>query len=226
MKTQTRLKLDTGGAVEELCRLHPDDNPAGKALAERLFVLNDRAGILAQQQRAGTLEVKAIVVEKANIRRAIRLDLEALHRITDAASIAEPEVAVRFALPGKSVNHQAFLATTRAALAQAQASKALLVGYGMPENLLDGIAEGIVQYERAMTGKANARGVHVGASADLDEVADDIMEVVRHLDAINSVRFRDNAELLAAWKSARNVPWPSTREPAPPPPNPDVDSAA
>jgi hypothetical protein len=35
----------------------------------------------------------------------------------------------------------------------------------------------------------------------------DIMEVVRNLDALHRIRFRDDPELKAAWKSARNVAW-------------------
>ena len=47
-------------------------------------------------------------------------------------------------------------------------------------------------------------------------VVAEIMDLVRQLDTINRFRFRDDAESLAAWRSARNVAWPvgdKTREP-------------
>lgn len=214
MRTQTRLKLDTGGTVEEFCRLHPLATPAGTAVIERLVGLNDRGGSLAQQHRFGTLGVKSSVIEKANIRRLIRLDLESLHRLATTAATAQPEIGIRFSLPYATVNHQVFLATARSALAQAQGAVDVLLGYAMPEDLLARIAENLGRYERAVSVKDNSRAAHVGARAELDEVADDIMEVVRHLDALYSLKYRDNPELQAAWKSARNVPWPISAPPA------------
>ena len=52
------------------------------------------------------------------------------------------------------------------------------------------------------------RRAHVGASADLDIVADEIVQVVRVMDALNQVRFADDGELLRAWESAANVVTP------------------
>jgi hypothetical protein len=46
---------------------------------------------------------------------------------------------------------------------------------------------------------------HAGASADLESVADDVLEQVRLLDALVRYRFGDNAELIGAWASAHNV---------------------
>jgi hypothetical protein len=96
------------------------------------------------------------------------------------------------------------------ALTTAQNHKELLQGYGLPEGMLERIAEAVDRYEVAVTGKSNALASRVGATADLDAVVEDIMEVVRHVNALNSLRFRDDPEKLAAWKSARNVPWPTS----------------
>jgi len=49
------------------------------------------------------------------------------------------------------------------------------------------------------------RREHVGASADLKAVAAEIKEQVRVLDGLVRFRFGENAELMAAWASARNV---------------------
>ena len=46
---------------------------------------------------------------------------------------------------------------------------------------------------------------HVGASADLKTVAAEIKEQVRVLDGLVRFRFGENAELMGAWASARNV---------------------
>jgi len=60
----------------------------------------------------------------------------------------------------------------------------------------------------ALTSEANAeRRAHVGARADLEVVAEEIMGIVQHLDALNKYRFRSMPEQLAGWASARNVAW-------------------
>jgi hypothetical protein len=45
----------------------------------------------------------------------------------------------------------------------------------------------------------------VGASADLQTVAAEIKKQIRALDGMVRYRFGDNAELMGAWRSARNV---------------------
>ena len=56
---------------------------------------------------------------------------------------------------------------------------------------------------------------HVGARADLKVVAADISKQVRLLDKVVRYRFGDNAELMGAWESARNVaePFQTKNEP-------------
>jgi hypothetical protein len=39
------------------------------------------------------------------------------------------------------------------------------------------------------------------------------MQALDHLDALNRIRFRDNVELSAGWKSARRIAWPHRKEP-------------
>src|SRR2546425_9953537 len=52
---------------------------------------------------------------------------------------------------------------------------------------------------------AGDRREHIGATADLLAVAAEIAEQVRVLDGLVRYRFGDNAELMGAWASARNV---------------------
>ena len=56
---------------------------------------------------------------------------------------------------------------------------------------------------------------HVGARADLKAVAANISQQLRLLDKVVRYRFGDDADLMAAWESARNVagPFKSKNEP-------------
>src|SRR2546427_375719 len=50
-----------------------------------------------------------------------------------------------------------------------------------------------------------AKREHIGASADLEAVAAEVAEQVKVLDGLVRYRFGDDAELMGAWASARNV---------------------
>src|SRR2546422_860660 len=53
--------------------------------------------------------------------------------------------------------------------------------------------------------RRRAGATNVGASADLQAVAAEVAEQVRVLDGLVRYRFGDDAELMGAWASARNV---------------------
>ena len=71
------------------------------------------------------------------------------------------------------------------------------------------------QYEDTLQATSAGRREHVGARADLKVVAADISKQLRPLDKVVRYRFGDNAELMGAWESARNVagPFNTTNEP-------------
>jgi hypothetical protein len=53
------------------------------------------------------------------------------------------------------------------------------------------------------------RREHIGASAELSVVADELGQIMKLLDGFNRFRFAENSEALAAWMSASNVVGPS-----------------
>jgi len=61
------------------------------------------------------------------------------------------------------------------------------------------------EFEQTLEATREGRREHVGASADLEAIFVEIAEQVRLLDGVVQYRFGDNAELMGAWTSARNV---------------------
>jgi hypothetical protein len=51
----------------------------------------------------------------------------------------------------------------------------------------------------------DGRRAHVGAQAELDAIADEVVQVVRLMDGLNRFRFANDPESLAAWDSASNT---------------------
>lgn len=110
------------------------------------------------------------------------------------------------------LSHQAFLTRARVAVATGSTHSELLTRFGMPESFLADLGAALDRFEQSLNEKHNGRAAHVGARAELDAVAAEIMLIVRQLDALNRFRFRTDAESLAAWKSARDVAWPVQEE--------------
>ena len=97
----------------------------------------------------------------------------------------------------------------------------LLVSRGMSGTLVDDLATALAQFEKTLEATRAGRRDHVGASADLQAVITEITEEVRVLDGLVRYRFSDNAELMGAWASARDVlgPFRSRSEPPTQPTN-------
>jgi len=83
----------------------------------------------------------------------------------------------------------------------------------MSETLLDDVAAAVAELETTLEATRTGRRDHVGASADLEAIAGEIGEQVRLLDGLVRYRFGDNAELMGAWASARNVVGPFRSKP-------------
>jgi hypothetical protein len=75
----------------------------------------------------------------------------------------------------------------------------------MAEPVLDSLVATLEKYDKAVLQGAQGRRQHVGASADLDTVADEIVQVVRLLDGYHRLQFGRDPELMAAWESASSV---------------------
>src|SRR6266853_6816733 len=108
-------------------------------------------------------------------------------------------------MPPANTTHHGLLTMSRAILERATAQKEVLVKLGMSEPVLDELATALGQYEDTLQATSAGRREHVGARADLKVVAADISKQLRLLDKVGRYRFGDNAELMGAWESARNV---------------------
>ena len=63
----------------------------------------------------------------------------------------------------------------------------------------------LTQFEQAVEQGTAGRRTHVGASAELEALAEELVRVVRLMDGANRYRFADDADSLAGWESTSNV---------------------
>ena len=165
-----------------------------------------RADALAAQQRDGTIEVRAATARKSKLRGdMLRGHLDHITAVAKAAADELPEQGRKLITSHKRLPYLVFRTTARAVQAEALSHKDVLVKHGLVETMLDGLGTVLDEFDAVLDQGTDGRRKHVGASAELDTVADEIVEVVNMMDGYNRVRFADDDEMLAAWESASNV---------------------
>jgi hypothetical protein len=214
MIAEFRLKLDMFSRVLGYCRDHPSDDAGTIALVARLDERLARAKSLNEQAVSGKLTEHASVASKENLKITIRNHFWILEGMAELIAMDQPDIAVRFEVPSIHDSHWPFVTTSRVALAHAESLRDLFLSYGMTPTFLEDLAVLVDSYEKTVEEKIAARSTHVGAHADLKAVIGELMLVVRLLDKIHGIRFRNDAESLAAWKSAHNITWRSAGRPA------------
>ncbi len=210
MQSIVRRRLDRLNRVYEFSKQHLSEIKGYIAAVTQLGVQLERVQILTTQSEAGDLAEDASTARKAELRRAIEVEhLEHIVRIAHSVTPGDPELKKRFRMPRRGMSHQAFLPAARALAAEAAARKELLTGDGLPETFLEDLNAALDGYADAVNQKNLGRASHVGARADLRVLTKEMGLLVRRLDGINRYRFRADRELLAAWKSVKDMAWPA-----------------
>jgi hypothetical protein len=207
MDAKSRRKLEMGRRVLDFCHGHPDPSPGYTAAVTRLEERLARSGVLASQQREGQLEVRAATSRKLELRRAMRqAHLSHLAEVAKVAAREVPELAQKLVLRPGPTTYLAFRTAARGMAAEARDQKEVLVKHGLVESVLDNLDQALDQFDAAVEQGTEGRQAHVGASAELKAVADEVVQIVKVMDGLNHYRFMNDAELLAAWESVSNVP--------------------
>lgn len=233
MNAKARRKLEMGARALEFSRDHPDAAAGYAAALARLEDRLNRAAQLEAQQREGILLSRAATARKQELRRTMKqAQLGHLASVAEVASSEVPELAQKFVLPQTTQSYRAFRTAARGIEAEARDRKELLVKHGLSETVLDGLTESLNEFDAVVVQGSDSRIAHVGASFELDDVADEVVQVVKVMNGLNHWRFRKDGELLASWQAASNVvatPHPADEKAGPPvspPAASDVRSAA
>ena len=216
MKATLRRRFERAMRVRDFLRAHKTEGVAEAAGLAHLEELLTRAEVLAGQQLAGLIVERAATAQRERVRRALHTQLlRFLAGVGAVAGKENVELAAQFQLSHAPVPDQALLTMARGMLEHATAQKELLQSRGMSETLLDDIATAVAEFEKTLEATREGRRDHVGASTDLEAIVSEIGEQVRLLDGLVRYRFGNNAELMGAWRSARNVAGPFKSTPKP-----------
>ena len=206
MNARVRSRVEMGRRALQFSRAHTDTSAGYGAAVSRLEERLTRAETLADQQLTGIRSSRAASGQRAIIRQAMmRGHLRHLVRVAKLAAVEVPELAERIALPPRNTTYLEFRTTARSIAAEAAAHQEVLVRYGLVESVVTELSAALTRFEAMTDAAMESRRAHVGASAELANVATEIVAVVRVLDGLNTIRFTSDAESLAAWRSASNI---------------------
>jgi hypothetical protein len=206
MRALSRRQLEMGQRVLEFSRQHADPSPGYVTAAARLQERLERAQQLARQQVDGRSQVRAATLRKAELRRLmLSAHLNHLANVAQFAAVEDPEVAQKFDFPSDATTYLAFRTVAAGMVAEAESRKDFLMKHGLSEEVFSDLKVVLEQFETAVEQGAAGRLAHVGATAELVTVAEEVVQMVKVMNALVRIRFANQSELLAAWESASNV---------------------
>jgi hypothetical protein len=191
------------------CLSHPDPGAGYNAAVLRLQGCTTRGKEVIGRQEEGQRDATAAVERKKQLRRMLRRTH--LHHVIRVARIAAdelPDLAHTFVLGPGSSTQLGFSAIARGIATEAQTHRDVLVRHGLGEEVLENLTQALDQFDAALEQGQEARRRHVGARAELQAIADEVVQIVQALDGLIRYRFANDPEALAAWESASNVPGP------------------
>ena len=193
--------------VREFGTMNASHFPAGTLAADLFTRLQNTIAALDDHTTAQSSGIRAAQessTSKAAARDDLRRDLEAIARTARSMAFTTPGMEDRFRAP-RSISEQALLSLARSFAADAAPLKAEFIRRGLAANFLEDLNSDIDVFESAITRRIQSRETHVTATAGIDELIDEGVDVVRELGPVIRNIFSDEPSTLAAWLSASHV---------------------
>jgi hypothetical protein len=158
----------------------------------------------ALRQSTGRSSVREGVSSKSAVRDELLRRLEAISRTARVIAFTQPGVEEKFRF-NRAVGDQTLLQLAYTFAADAEPLKDEFIKRGMAATFIEDLKEEAKAFEDAISRKAQGRSAHVAASAEIDDLIEQGMRIVRELDALFRNIFADDPATLAKWESASHV---------------------
>jgi hypothetical protein len=209
MQKSTRRKLRRADGVRAFLRINPSTEAAVVALTAELDEAVSRATALIRASADRNREAITATAAGHGIRERLRHGLFRVFRGAGRrAARKHPELEPAFAGGEPRDTNLDFEAAARSLVEAARTHVEALAGHGVTPELVGEASALIDRYVAEMHRAQEARGGRVQANAELEGVAREISDIVLRIDGLMRHRFADDADLLAAWRSARSVAGP------------------
>lgn len=207
MQKDVSRRLDIMEHALGWSRNYPPSDPAHQRVIERL------AGLVAQVAEAGRAKAQAEAEDLAAVRRRNTLRrqiqqqyLRHLVRVGRVVARATGEITVPARLPRTNISHDAFLDEARLMQTLATRNRELLEAHGLGGRFMEELSERITRLEEYQGEINGARSRHIEARFTLIDLARRGMELVRVLDGLVALQFREQPALIAGWQSVHRPP--------------------
>lgn len=210
----------------DFAQAHPATDASYTSLVAQLQDAVSRGEALAALQSDGRIGERAAVAQRETLRRTMeRIQLRHLVGVAERAVKDHPELVGLFVHPAPGGPNRVFITAAKAMVAAATPHRDLFVSLGLGDTFLDELTQALAQFDGATEAAHAGRRDHVGARAELVAVADECVQMLALLDGFYLIRFRNDAQSLAAWESSNNLvgpfrPGQPAPEPAPAPVSP------
>ncbi len=205
METRIRRKLSMAERALAFERAQPSGDASHQSLVDRLQQLTTQATALVQQEREGGVGETAARARRRALRRDIDHQLRHLARVAVRATRTDPTLAGQLVAPRFNAPNRVFIGAAQSMLQTATTMSATLVAAGLGTAFLADLGDAVGSFNASSATADTGRLDHIGAHADFDAVAREIMELVRLIDGLNTVRLKDQPKLLAEWQAAKSV---------------------
>ena len=209
---------------------HTDASPGYAEALAGLQQRLTRARQLAEIQQDGINQRKAANKRKSELRLQMqKTQLRHLSRVAQVAAQQNPALNGKLVLRNAPRPYRSFRALAGTMVAEAQVEKELLVKYGLADTVLNSLVESMSQFDQAMGESTDALRAHVSARVELEVLADQVVDIVGVMDALNRFRFAADPAVLAEWDTVSNVITPvrTADDPdVPPTPGGEIKPAA
>jgi hypothetical protein len=208
MRDSIRNIQEMGQSVRQFALAHGDQFAANSRATTLFTRLNAALANLDQHataQTSGQHSAQQSTATKSDARRELRADIDAIAETARSMSIETPGLADKFRIPRGHINDQELLTLARAFLADAAPSKTDFIANEMPADFLEDLQADITVFESSSSGQTVGKQTHVAATDGLSEAADELLNLVKQLNAPIRNKFRDQPTILAAWESAQHT---------------------
>lgn len=214
-------------AIRDFGTAHLDKFPAG-SFANGLFT--QMGDVVTRLEGLGATQVSSSgasrqsTVSKSVASNGLAAMLDGINLAANAMAITTPGLEDKFRRPRHKTD-QAVLAAARAFHTDAEPLKGEFIKYGMSADFLSELADRITEFQQAISERSTHKQTGVSATAGVDEVIQEGLNLRNQLNSIVRNTLRDDKALLAAWESASHIARRSSRKhpdtpPGPPPPTP------
>lgn len=207
MHSRTRRQLDRALNAQDFHRADPIPGLAGQTAEARLAAALARGEELAAQERAAEAEGQQLARERSKVAAPLREQAELLAQFLRLVAAGEGKPALHRPTPRyrpRAIG--AWLRDVRALLPLANEHTILLARYGLPIGLVGVLSDRLGVVEDLHRRRLAATATITQVAQELTRLAAELGIVLRHLDALNRMRFAATPGRLTEWRAALATP--------------------